>query len=392
MFHFLDDCFEDFLCECESEVSSSSDSEDHLESVDHSTKIPSLNDTILDPFFVENLSSNVQLQTTTNFIMESVDTTRPLSPSSNKSSSDFLYKVSLQSEVFSQTPTEICQHISQVAHEYGFDVSIKRTRKNRSIEIVCKHSGSYRKFAYCKGKYSTSTVKDNCPFKMNFKFSDGRWLLETNTSVLEHDHNLIQNRAVMPGYTRQQLSGEVGTIAHAMLAASISASDILTVLRKKFPNIELSLESIHSFRRTRGSNVYVRKTVEELIQSLHDENFIVRVNWNDSNEISHLLFISKDALTLFNQRPYVLQLDCTYKTNRAKLPLLTLVSTTPLNTIFHLGFCFMIGETAMDYMWALENIRNIINCPDVILTDRDRPTKENDMQLNMGKQTTTVEM
>ncbi|KAL0218183.1 hypothetical protein RCL1_009031 [Eukaryota sp. TZLM3-RCL] len=239
MFHFLDDCFEDFLCECESEVSSSSDSEDQLESVDHSTKSPSLNDTILDPFFVENLSSNVQLQTTTNYVMESVDTTRPLSPSSNRSSSDFLYKVSLQSEVFSQTPTEICQHISQVAHEYGFDVSIKRTRKNRSIEIICKHSGSYRKFAYCKGKYSTSTVKDNCPFKMNFKFSDGRWLLETNTSVLEHDHNLIQNRAVMPGYTRQQLSGEVSTIAHAMLAASISAYDILTVLRKKFPNIEL---------------------------------------------------------------------------------------------------------------------------------------------------------
>ena len=49
----------------------------------------------------------------------------------------------------------------------------------------------------------------------------------------------------------------------------------------------------------------------------------------------------------------VITLDCTYKTNRYKMPLLNIVGETCLGTSFNVGSCFLCGETQADYEWAL---------------------------------------
>jgi len=69
----------------------------------------------------------------------------------------------------------------------------------------------------------------------------------------------------------------------------------------------------------------------------------------------------------------VLQLDCTYKTNRFKMPLLNIIGVTNLDTIFTVAFCFMKSETQIDYEWALNQLRYIYgdNYPRVMLTDRE---------------------
>ena len=74
--------------------------------------------------------------------------------------------------------------------------------------------------------------------------------------------------------------------------------------------------------------------------------------------------------------PDILLLDCTYKTNRFKMPLLVMVRTSYLNTTFYLGFAFLAEEKEEDYTWALEQVRNIYNefplpGPGVVVTDRD---------------------
>jgi hypothetical protein len=60
------------------------------------------------------------------------------------------------------------------------------------------------------------------------------------------------------------------------------------------------------------------------------------------------------SIQIFQQYPDVLFLDCTYKTNQFKLPLLVIVGTTCLNTTFYVAFCFLAKEEAGDYVWALE--------------------------------------
>lgn len=75
--------------------------------------------------------------------------------------------------------------------------------------------------------------------------------------------------------------------------------------------------------------------------------------------------------------PEVLLLDCTYKTNRFKMPLLVMVRRSSLGTTFYLGFAFLMEEKEDDYVWALEQVRSLYDGfsmregPGVLVTDRD---------------------
>ncbi len=45
----------------------------------------------------------------------------------------------------------------------------------------------------------------------------------------------------------------------------------------------------------------------------------------------------------------VILMDCTYKTNRYKMPLLIIIEVIALNITFYVAFCFMKGENYSDY-------------------------------------------
>lgn len=69
-------------------------------------------------------------------------------------------------------------------------------------------------------------------------------------------------------------------------------------------------------------------------------------------------------------------MDCTYKTNRYKLPLLVITGVTALNISFYIAFAFLLNETTKDYVWVLEQLRAVyqrLDLPDPVvnITDRD---------------------
>ena len=63
------------------------------------------------------------------------------------------------------------------------------------------------------------------------------------------------------------------------------------------------------------------------------KGYSVLFKFNSSNQLTHATFVSPYSLKLI-QTGFVLLFDCTYKTNRYKLPLLHVVGITPLNTSF----------------------------------------------------------
>ena len=75
--------------------------------------------------------------------------------------------------------------------------------------------------------------------------------------------------------------------------------------------------------------------------------------------------------------PDVLLMDCTYRTNRYKLPLLHIIGCTNLQTFFSAGFCFLRNETEQDYRWAvsafLENTG--VPPPRVFISDQEAGLK-----------------
>ena len=69
-------------------------------------------------------------------------------------------------------------------------------------------------------------------------------------------------------------------------------------------------------------------------------------------------------------------MDCTYKTNKYRLPLITVVGTTAINTSFYVGFAFLRQERTEDYIWFLQQLKlwyqsNRRYFPRAIITDRD---------------------
>jgi hypothetical protein len=66
--------------------------------------------------------------------------------------------------------------------------------------------------------------------------------------------------------------------------------------------------------------------------------------------LTHLFLAHKKSLTLLAEFSELVRMDCTYKTNRCRMPLLNIVGTTQLNTTFLTSGCFLKGEKEEDYL------------------------------------------
>lgn len=67
-------------------------------------------------------------------------------------------------------------------------------------------------------------------------------------------------------------------------------------------------------------------------------------------------------------------MDCTYRTNISRLPLLDVVGIDSTNKTFTISFSFLSGEQEPDYIWALEHLKRLydgVDTPKVFAVDRD---------------------
>jgi len=92
--------------------------------------------------------------------------------------------------------------------------------------------------------------------------------------------------------------------------------------------------------------------------------------------VQSLFFAHKQSQELLQSNGEILLMNCTYQTNKFKLPLLDILGVTALNTTYYVGFCFMVKEEREDYVWVLQNLRALYNslgieAPKVIVTDRE---------------------
>jgi hypothetical protein len=96
-----------------------------------------------------------------------------------------------------------------------------------------------------------------------------------------------------------------------------------------------------------------------------------------NDELEFLFFTPKCMQKLLCLYMEVLTMDCTYKTNKYKMPLLIITGVTALNTSFYAGFCFMRGESYSDYVWVMEAVVRLykhldLPYPATVISDGDR--------------------
>ncbi|CAH1770883.1 10294_t:CDS:1, partial [Entrophospora sp. SA101] len=129
--------------------------------------------------------------------------------------------------------------------------------------------------------------------------------------------------------------------------------------------------TLHSIREERLDG---RTPIQALFDKLQESDFEFDYQHDHQNHITHLFFAHRISIALTRTYPVVLLLDCTYKTNRYRMPLLNVVGMTSFNTTFFSCFAFLKDEKEADYEWALTCISKIFNGmshPKVIVTDRE---------------------
>jgi hypothetical protein len=116
--------------------------------------------------------------------------------------------------------------------------------------------------------------------------------------------------------------------------------------------------------------------IEAIIDQLKTLSYTFSYKQDGDGHLTHIFFAHPKSLALLSEYPEVLLLDCTYKSNKYKLPLLNFVGSTSIPTTFFVAFCFLKQEKEEDYIWALEQFKAVMPDggdpkPGTIVTDRD---------------------
>jgi len=135
-----------------------------------------------------------------------------------------------------------------------------------------------------------------------------------------------------------------------MTHAGVRPIQIMAALQKEDPDTLVSATDIHSERKAiREKHLNGRSPIETLLDDLSTPEWVFTVKKDADNHVHNLFFAHQKQIELLLANPDVLLMDCTYQTNKYKLPLLHILSCTNLQTFFSAGFCFLHNKTQEDY-------------------------------------------
>ncbi len=116
------------------------------------------------------------------------------------------------------------------------------------------------------------------------------------------------------------------------------------------------------------------KLLEFLKQTFYNNGWKYALKQNTEGNIFFFMFTPPKLIKFANKYNRVFLLDCTYKTSWYKVPILHIVSISPLNSSCSAAFCFMQNEKEESYEWTLQTFfiwLDPLPFGSVLCTDRD---------------------
>ena len=273
------------------------------------------------------------------------------------------------------TREDLFNHVRQFTFGQGYATTIKRSNGDRQVCLRCDRGGQYRNSLNLNEqtrKRNTSSKLIDCPFEAyGCRKADGQWHLSIRNAV--HNHDASEN---LSGHsTFRRLNTEDKEKTRNMLAAGVRPREALSTLRQNNPTLATISRNVYNERvQLRRENLAGRTPIQALLDELTLTDYQFDYLCDPENHITHLFFARPSAITLTKAYSTVLLMDCTYKTNKFRMPLLHVVGMTSFNTTFSSCFVFLKSETQEDYEWALTRVARLFEempKPQVIATDRE---------------------
>ncbi|ETM00042.1 hypothetical protein L917_03204 [Phytophthora nicotianae] len=180
--------------------------------------------------------------------------------------------------------------------------------------------------------------------------------------------------------------------------AGVSTSRIYaTMLIQEESTMLIPKDIANAKAATRSKLLANRTSNEALFKMLDDKGFYYCYEIDpESNRLIYLMWAHSATTKLSRDFMDLLILDCIYKTNRFRMPLLNAVILTGLTTILPFAQIWLPGEAEPDFTWALTTLmtfmtEQIVPLPRVLITDRDlTPQRSPQAQKKIGDGSTVA--
>jgi hypothetical protein len=231
--------------------------------------------------------------------------------------------------------------------ENGYGFYLKQSRPFYAVVRTrfyyrCDKSRQYQSTASVRKTGSRTT---GCPFSVIIgqDCDQDQWRLQ----VQNGSHNHIPSLNPSAHHVFRKRSEAQKELINSMTKAGSAPKQIFTAIRQEDPNTFIACEDIRNDRvSTRARELGPRTPIEALLDTISTDEWVFSVKTDSENRVQYLFFAHQKQVELLRANPDVLMMDCTYRTNKYKYPLLHILGSTNLNTFFSAGFCFMRNESS----------------------------------------------
>jgi hypothetical protein len=276
-----------------------------------------------------------------------------------------------------ETREQLLASIQQHALAHGYAITTISSSRDRNITLGCDRGGRYHDRIDAPDgakRRKTSTKRIGCPFRLYAKKLDtGQWEIQVRDPI--HNHDADDNMIGHPIVRRRQFTkDQIQTIQHLSDTGS-TPRHIIGLIRKQQPEILIKPKDCYNIRdESRRKKLGNYSPLEFLRESLQNSDWRYAFKQDTEGHILFFMFAHPESIRFANQYNRVFLLDCTYKTNRYKMPLLHIIGLSPSNSSYSIALCFMQNEQEESYKWTLRTFFSWLDplpFPPVLCTDRD---------------------
>ncbi|OQE59258.1 hypothetical protein PENNAL_c0329G06460 [Penicillium nalgiovense] len=257
-----------------------------------------------------------------------------------------------------RTPEEGAEALNTFARPYGYAVTIRRSKYTKkgikkSVYLCCDRGREVKQedTEETAKKRRTTTLACGCPFMIVLRLDSitGLWRPTIDDSKSKHNH-LPSPASTHMAQRKLELTHKKDEIENA-LRQGRTTRQIMTEIHKADPESILTPRDIYNTRRKLSDIFLAGRTPLQalLIELPKDGSWIFKYELDEQSHVSALFCMHKSSVAMLQKNPWVISMDCTYKTNRYGLPLLDIVGFAATGSTFHLGFAFMRDEKDDSY-------------------------------------------
>jgi hypothetical protein len=262
--------------------------------------------------------------------------------------------------------------INELARPAGYAVVKGRSKKTKRgvlkrVVLHCDRRGEYKdRISEESRKRQTNTRTCGCKFQITLRRltegqlslfanheSNAPWILTIeNRDHNDHEASEASTHYIHRNHELKQLRETITTQLHLQ----IPTRQIVTSIHEANPNSCIISADINNFRAKLSQEFLNGRTpVQALLMELPtDGQWVFRHTLDADNHVTVLFAMHKTSLEMLKHHPWVLSMDCTYKTNRYNMPLLDIIGFTCTGASFYLGWAFLANEREETYKIVLE--------------------------------------